>query len=229
MSGLIGCLHYPAPGGADILLIMLPGAGIGAGDFAAQGMIDAVRAQELPIDIIAAQPDTGLYLEDGVTAALHAELVCPALARGVTRIWLLGISLGGMGALLYASAYPQHIEGLLLIAPFLGTRGTIAELARAGGLAHWSAQNSAATLPEQNLLRWLRAHLARQGRAPALYLGYAVQDRFAPAHRLLAEQLPAHRVAVAPGGHDWPSWRALWCQLLAFAPFAPAAGGCHAS
>lgn len=226
MSAPLDCLHYPAPGGADILLIMLPGVGIAAGDFAEQGMIAAVRAQAPPIDIIVAQPDTGLYLEHGVTGALHEQLVRPALARGVTRLWLLGISLGGMGALLYASTYPQHVEGVLLIAPFLGTRGTVAELVRAGGLGRWSAQNSNATLPEQTLLRWLQAHPPQQ--APALYLGYARQDRFAPAHRLLAERLPARRVAVAPGGHDWPSWRALWHQLLALAPFAPGAGDRHA-
>lgn len=227
MSRPIECLHYPAPGGAEILLVMLPGAGIEAADFAAHGMIDAVRAQNLPVDIIVAHPDMGLYLEDGVTDVLHEAVILPALARGVARIWLLGISLGGMGTLLYASAHQKYIEGLFLIAPFLGTRGTVAELVRAGGLGQWSAQNSAATPAEQRLLLWLQAHLEQKAARPALYLGYALEDRFAAAHRLLAQQLPPSHVAAVPGEHDWSSWHVLWGQLLALAPFATA-GRCHA-
>jgi pimeloyl-ACP methyl ester carboxylesterase len=226
MSAPITCLHYPAPGGAaEILLVMLPGAGIAAADFAAHGMIDAVRAKHLPVDITVAHPDIGLYLEDGVTAVLHEQVILPALARGITRIWLLGISLGGMGALLYTSMHQQNIEGLCLIAPFIGTRGTTAELARAGGLAPWRAETSTATDAEQRLLLWLQAHLCQPASAPALYLGYALADRFAPAHKFLAQHLPRDCVAVTEGGHDWPSWRALWGQLLALAPFA---GRCHA-
>jgi hypothetical protein len=60
--------------------------------------------------------------------------------------------------------------------------------------------------------------------SPALYLGYAGQDRFAPAHRLLAAALPPARVASVPGEHDWPSWIALWQALLARAPFGRPAG-----
>ena len=203
---------------------MLPGAGIEAADFAANGMIAAVHDHAPAVDIIVAHPDMGLYLEDGVTEILHNAVIAPALARGVTRIWLLGISLGGMGALLYASAHQQNIEGIILIAPFLGTRGTTAEILHAGGLTAWSAANSAATAPEQRLLAWLQTQLTTPA-PPAIYLGYALQDRFAPAHKLLAQQLPAERVATTAGGHDWPSWHALWHQLLARAPFA---GRCHA-
>ena len=218
---MINCLHYAAPSGsAEILLIMLPGAGIEAADFATHGMIAAMQEHIPNVDIIVAHPDMGLYLEDGVTDILHNAVIAPAVARGVTRIWLLGISLGGMGALLYASAYQQNIEGIILIAPFIGTRGTTAEILRAGGLTAWHAENSNATVSEQRLLLWLQTHLATPEAYPKIYLGYALQDRFAPAHKLLAQQLPPERITTAPGGHDWPSWRTLWQQLLAFVPLA---------
>jgi Serine aminopeptidase, S33 len=216
---MINCLHYPAPSGrAEILLVMLPGAGIEASDFAANGMIAAVHSHTPHVDITVAHPDIGLYLEDGVTGILHTAVIAPALARGITRIWLLGISLGGMGALLYASAYQQNIEGIFLIAPFLGTRGTTAEILRAGGLTAWNPAHSTATAPEQRLLTWLQTHPA----TPAIYLGYALEDRFAPAHKLLAQHLPPTRVTTTHGGHDWPSWRTLWQQL------APVLGRCLA-
>ncbi len=210
---MIKTLHYPSTG-ADTLLIMLPGAGITAEDFAARGMVAAMQARR-SVEIIAAEPDIALYLEDGVTDALHEHVVAPALARGIKRIWLLGISLGGMGALLYARSHQQHMENIFLIAPFLGTKGTVAELARAGGIMPWRAGSSRATDPEQNLLVWLQAHLASGTYQPALYLGYAAQDRFAASHEMLAACLPQTRVAAVQGGHDWPSWRALWQQMLA--------------
>ena len=216
---MVDCLHYDAPGGhARALLIMLPGAGIAAKEFAEQGMVAAVHELGLSVDIIVAQPDLGLYLDGHVATALHQAVVEPAMARGVSRIWLLGISLGGMGALLYASAYPAHIEGIVLLAPFLGTTGTTAEFARAGSLSAWSATGSIATDPEQRLLVWLQEHLARRDTAPVLYLGYGDADRFASAHRMLAAELPAERLVVTAGGHDWPTWTDLWRQLLARAP-----------
>ena len=221
MKETVDCLYYDAPGQpARVLLVMLPGAGIATDEFARQGMVAAVHELGLPVDIVVAHPDLGLYLDDGVAAALHHIVVEPALARGLSRIWLLGISLGGMGALLYASAYADYVEGIVLIAPFLGTTGTTAELARAGGPAAWTAAGSIATEPEQRLLLWLRGHLARKAeKTPVLYLGYGQKDRFAPAHRMLAAELPAERVLVTTGGHDWPSWSELWRQLLARDPF----------
>lgn len=205
------CLHYPGAG--HTLLVMLPGVGIEPREFAEQGMIETARLAAPGLDIIAARPDLALYLEDTVAEALEAEVLAPARARGIARIWLLGISLGGMGALLCAQARPGAVEGLFLLAPFLGTRGTVAELRRAGGLMNWSPGGSTATPAEQRLLLWLQDFLRAEGEMPALYLGYAAQDRFAPAHKLLAARLPPGRVAMAPGGHDWPSWRALWRQL----------------
>jgi pimeloyl-ACP methyl ester carboxylesterase len=225
-AGFVNRLDYETQVAGDdrVLLIMLPGAGINAEEFAAQGMVAALRARRLPVDVSVVQPDLGLYLEGGVAAALHHGVIMPARARGYRRIWLLGISLGGMGALHYTSAYPADIEGLVLLAPFLGTRGTMAALANTGGPGGWPAAAASATVPEQRLLGWLTAHLACGAASPALYLGYGQQDRFAPGHRLLAAHLAPERVAALPGGHDWPTWAALWRDLLGRSPFGPRAG-----
>jgi pimeloyl-ACP methyl ester carboxylesterase len=213
---MIASLHYQAPGAATnrVLLIMLPGAGIAAAAFAEHGMVAAVREHGLAADIIAVQPDLELYLDGGIAAALHSEIIEPALAQGFTRIWLLGISLGGMGALLYAGAHEAAVEGLVLLAPFLGTKGTIAEVAKAGGLASWKAAQSATTDPEKTMLVWLQDYLIKRPASPALYLGYGSEDRFAPGHRLLAGHLPDDCVVSAEGGHDWETWLTLWRLVL---------------
>ena len=222
---MITSLRHNAPsgGGDRVLLVMLPGVGTDAREFADRGMVAAVHERGLPIDVIAARPDLDLYLDGDIDGVLHSSLIVPALAQGYKRLWFLGISLGGMGALLYTSAHARHVEGLVLLAPFLGTQGTVAELAGAGGLASQSVLESA-TASEQRMLDWLRDFLVHRPACPTLYLGYGRGDRFARGHRLLAERLPKERVVTADGGHDWDTWLLLWQRVLDAAPFTTKGG-----
>jgi len=218
---MLSWIDYPSPlAGSDrVLLLMLPAAGAMAADFETHGLVADAQTAGLPIDIAALQPDMALYLDGGIADALHRQIVEPARAKGYRRIWLLGISLGGMGALLYAASHEAAVEGVILLAPFLGTKGTIAALARSGGIAGGTAAGTT-TQTEQKLLSWLQDRAASGHDAPKLYLGYGTEDRFSPGHLLLAELLPPACVAALPGGHEWPCWRALWRQLLATSPFA---------
>jgi len=219
-------LFYPGPDrGVDrTLLVMLPGVGSAAEEFAAHGFIAAVQDGGGPIDVIAACPELDLYLDGTIAAALHETAIAPAMARGYARLWLLGISLGGMGALLYAAAHPAAVDGIVQLAPFLGTPGTIDEIASAGGIPAWSAPRSRATGGERTALLWLQHHIAQSPARPVLYLGYARQDRFAPGHRLIAQHLPPERVVAVEGGHDWDSWAILWGRMLERCPFAAKPG-----
>jgi pimeloyl-ACP methyl ester carboxylesterase len=215
-------LHYRAPGRSrpPALLVMLPGVGIEPDEFAAHGFIDAVRERS-HIDVAAAGPDVDLYLDGAIVAALRQAVVVPALAEGYRRIWFLGLSLGGMGALLLARRHAADIAGIVLLAPFLGTPGMVAEVVRAGGLAAWQPGAIAPNDGERQMLAWLKQHVAAS-RPPVLHLGYGRDDRFAAGHAMLAAALPAARVHVSDGGHDWPAWTRQWRQILATDPFAPA-------
>jgi pimeloyl-ACP methyl ester carboxylesterase len=219
VTGIVTCHHQAAAGRQGrVLLVMLPGVGIEASDFADRGMVAAVHERGLAVDILAARPDLDLYLGGDVAASLHRTIVEPALAQGYSRLWLLGISLGGMGALLYASQYGAGVEGLVLLAPFIGTQGTVAEIVTAGGLTGWSSAGSSATASEQ-VLSWLQDFIAHRPTQPALYVGYGSADRFAPGHRLLTEHLPGHVIVSEDGGHDWTTWLDLWRRVLDLAPF----------
>lgn len=209
----------PAPDAARILLVMLPGAYMSAADFSRYGFAAALRDHDWPIDVVAVETGVDRYLDNVIAERLHQEIIRPAQARGYRHIWLLGISLGGMGALLHAQAHPGIVEGILLLSPFLGTRGLIAEIAAAGGLRQWPGVKQAPNY-EQSLLTALAQYRADDTRWPKLLLGYGVLDRFAEAHRLLAELLPPDRVFTAEGGHDWETWTGLWHRMLRCAPFA---------
>lgn len=205
-----------------VLLVMLPGAGIAAEDFVDHGFIAAAQASCPALEIVALKPDLDLYLDGTVAPVLQAGVIAPAIASGIRRIWLLGLSLGGMGALLSASAHPELVEGIILLAPFLGTHGTMAELTRAGRFEDWVAAASAATAPEVQVLTWLQRHLRAGGQTPRLFLGHATRDRFAAGHRLLAAALPASQVVLVDGVHDWAAWTAAWQGILARHPFQAA-------
>ena len=217
---------HPAPGRSrgDIQMVMLPGAGFAPGDFAERGFVRAAQKCGAAVDVAVASPDFDHYLDQTLVADLRRELEACGWARTSPRLWLLGISLGGMGALLYAQAYAAEIEGVVLLAPYLGTTGTVAEVARAGGFGSWQPGEIAAADGERRLLGWLQAHTAAEAVRPMLYLGYGRGDRFVQGQALLAERLPPDRVMVAEGGHDWDVWARLWREFLARAPFTAGRG-----
>jgi hypothetical protein len=202
-----------------VRLVALPGAYMAPAEFAVAGFDRTLAEHGQPVDFLAAEIDSGLYLDNTVAERVHAEVIAPARRRGVRRIWLLAISLGGMGALQVMRAYPGEIEGVILLSPFLGTRGLIAEVERASGLAAWHPGPVAPGDIERPLLQWLRTQNFMAGGPPAVYLGCGRDDRFAAASALLAACLPLERVVIGAGGHDWPSWTRLWQEILALRPF----------
>ena len=91
---------------------------------------------------------------------------------------------------------PGHrtaIDGLCLLAPYLGNRMLTGEIANFPTLAGWEPGELAETDEERRIWRYIKE---RDHGDPPLYLGYGEQDRFAPAHRLLARSLPASAVRM---------------------------------
>ena len=215
-------IHDIAPDveGERILLLMLPGAKNTPQQLVENGFIRELRERRLPVDVLALDVHVDLYLERAdIERALHNALD-EARAHGYRRIWLLGISLGGSGAMICATQRPAEIEGIFLLAPFLGTRGIIAEVEAAGGLGHWRAGDIGGRDQERMLLEQIRCYTQDTDGFPPIYLGYGSDDRYRGASIMLAERLAQPRVSVVPGGHDWDTWILLWRRLLGKQPFA---------
>ena len=188
----------------------LPGAYHSPQDFAAAGFAAAVRARKAALDLIFIDMELTHVGDRSVLPRLRSQVVSPARAAGVP-IWLGGISLGGLLALDYAASYPNELDGLCLLAPYLGNRMLTAEIAKAPGLAAWQPGELAEPDEERRIWRYIKH---RPADAAALHLGYGRADRFSAAHRLLAAALPAGSVDVIDGGHDWPTWSRLWENFL---------------
>jgi enterochelin esterase-like enzyme len=194
------------PAVADTRMIWLPGAYDTAQDFQKAGFSAAVARRQAAIDLVYVDVDL-LHLSDRtVLQQLRAEAILPAREAGV-KCWLAGISLGGLLALDYAATYPQDAFGLCLFAPYLGNRMLTAEIRQAPGLAAWEPGELAETDEERRIWRYIKKRPLNSG---PMYLGFGSADRFADSHRLLAASLPEDCVDVVPGGHDWPTWTALW-------------------
>lgn len=198
---------------APVLLVLLPGAHMTPAEMQAEGMVEALRRRQLAVDVVIA--GAGLeYMYDGsILERLREDVIAPYRARGYRRLWLAGISLGGYVAMGYALRHPGQVEGIVALAPYLGRRTLVQEVADAGGARRWhgSARPRGEDDVDHALWQWLARPPAD---APALHLGFGSDDRFAQGHALLADLLPPMQVRSVPGGHDWAPWRRLWSDWL---------------
>ncbi|MGO9513868.1 MAG: serine aminopeptidase domain-containing protein [Steroidobacteraceae bacterium] len=196
---------------APTRMVWLPGAYHSPEDFLAAGFDAQVRMRGLPLDLVFVDTEP-LHLGDrSALERLQRDIVAPARALGCRSVWLAGISLGGFIALDYAATHPGQWDGLCLLAPYLGNRMLIAEIAAAPGLAAWEPGPLAESDEERRIWRFIQTQRAQ---SPPIHLGYGRADRFAPAHGLMAQALPPDAVDVVPGGHDWHTWSILWGQFL---------------
>jgi pimeloyl-ACP methyl ester carboxylesterase len=191
-------------------MVWLPGAYQCAQDFLVAGFAEAARRRQAALDLVFVDMEFASLGDRAALRLLRAEIVQPARAAGVA-IWLGGISLGGLLALDYAASYPDEIDGLCLLAPYLGNRILTAEIARAPGLNAWQPGELAETDEERRIWRYIKS---RGTDSRPLYLGFGRRDRFSAAHELLAATLPPDSVDVIDGGHEWSTWVRLWENFL---------------
>lgn len=195
-------------------IVCLPGAYHEGRDFVSAGFDARVRQRGLHIDLSFVDVEMQHLGDRGPLDVLRDDVLAPARAAGCTSLWLLGISLGGFIALDYAVGNAATIDGLCLLAPYLGNRMLTREIADARSLDAWQPDALGTFAEERRIWRYLQTR-CKAGGAPALFLGFGREDRFGVAHRVLADALPSEAVADIPGGHDWPTWTLLWERFLA--------------
>lgn len=78
-------------------------------------------------------------------------MIIPAKNNGYENIILVGISLGGHGALLYATKYPEDVYFVFVIAPFLAGPVVADAIEKAGALDHFQVLKSNQILPGKNI------------------------------------------------------------------------------
>lgn len=197
---------------SDTLLVMLPGRKEGMESFPSHGFFAAGSA--LDMDILAADAHFGYYRERTVVQRLHEDILLPAREQGYKHIWLLGLSMGGFGAVLYCNEHPGMVDGLILLAAYPGEAALVQEIQNAGGLNQWPNTGQAGQAYEREVWHWLKQATSGNATRPQIVVAYGEDDRFASANELLAQRLPSTRVFTRPGGHQWDVWQALWQDVV---------------
>lgn len=216
------------------LIVFLPGMLDGPDTYLRYGFPQDVIASGAACDSVAVNLHARHYGQIGIADAVWEDVLAPALARGYDEIWLVGVSMGGLGALLTASEHARHVDGVILLSPFLGEEAFVRSVAEGGGLAEWRAPDP---LPERRtaenysvfLWSWLRGLIDDPESMPQLYLGFANGERLEPGAQVLAEVLPEGHVLRRDGEHNWATWRPLFRTLLGRARPGRATGGEMAS
>lgn len=211
---------------AKCLVVFLPGAGDSAAHFEQHGFVDAMKRSGLSVDLIATDATLGYYMKGVMPERLEADVMQAARAKGYEQLWVIGMSMGGMGTLLYSHEHVDTVTGILMLAPFLGDRALTDEIKAAGGLQKWKAPERVEKVTsdtyQRELWRWLQGVTNGTEKGPNLYLGWGTEDSLGGPASVLAEALPKGHVFTTPGAHKWAPWKAILEQFLADSDFTRA-------
>lgn len=210
-----------APAGeAKTLVVLLPGIDSRAQDFGQRGWTERIHAALPDADVVAADAHLGYFTGETLVERLHEDVI-GSRADDYERVWLVGISLGGLGCALYAAAHPEQVDQVLLLAPYTGRAAIAEQVVAAGGLLRWTPPPTGDLSPELSAYidawKFYQRCCRAPDAAPRLYLGYGDEDRFRVPNGALATAMPADRCFHEPGGHTWPVWDALFERMLAAA------------
>ena len=198
------------------LVVFLPGLNGTARDFLQHDFVGPLAETAPECDAVAVDATLGYYGRRTLVTRLHDDVIGPARARGYRRIWLVGISMGGLGAILYDQLGPGDVDGIVLLSPYLGEPKVIDEIRKAGGIARWRPPEPLDPDDfERSIWLWLKRETESRPTRAKIYLAYPTEDPFVQGHRMLAGRLPADRVFTTGGGHDWAPWETLWRKFLA--------------
>jgi len=213
----IPTLLVPATQSPHRLVVMLPGRGDDLESLAGRGIAQIIHRQWPDADVILTGLTMPFYREGHAAKRLHGEILAPARTRRYDEIWLAGISLGGLGALMYDRAYPGEIDGILLISPYLGDKALYREIEDAGGLDRWRPGPVQAFTPEtyqRELWRYIQGWSADPRRAGSVWVAWGDRERFRDRIALLAAQLPPGHAFELAGHHNWALWQPAATTLL---------------
>lgn len=199
---------------SSTLVIFLRGIGGSHKSFAGHGLVEAVWERHLDVDMAAPNTHIGYYSARNMIERLQEDVIRPAREMGYQKVWLVGVSMGGLGALLYLREHPEEIAGVYIIAPFLGYESIVSSIEKEGGVDRWKVPSYT---PEDDwetmIWDWIKTSVA-DGRTPPVYLGYGSHDDYVRGQKLLHSVLPESQVYVIDGGHDYPTFKTLWFSFL---------------
>ncbi|MFT3735877.1 MAG: alpha/beta fold hydrolase [Rhodocyclaceae bacterium] len=199
------------------LIVMLPGLFDTPEDFVKNGFISALRERGINARVLIPDAHFGYYESRSVDRRILDDVIIPARASGAREIWLVGVSMGAMGSLIFSQQHRQLVQRIFLVGPYPGTDKVMRRIRDAGGPEPWAQLGYDNDDPDVRIYafwHWLVSRSQRAEVAPLISIGTGESDRYRHDQRVLASLLPATSRFDASGGHDWNTWHRIWSQML---------------
>jgi pimeloyl-ACP methyl ester carboxylesterase len=197
------------------LVVFLPGRWSTMAEFDEEGMFEIAKKRWPSARFVAADLHLGYYRKMLSARRLHEDIIGPARRAGVGTVRVVGVSMGGLGALIHDLEYPDDIDEMYLLSPFVGEPEVIEEIRGVGGLSKWKTEPQGVRDFSRRLWRGLDEAWKVKGSQPKVMLACGEEDRLADSNRLFAESfLSENDVVWQEGGHDWPTWRRLFEAMI---------------
>lgn len=190
------------------MMVMLPGLGNRVSVFRKRGFFDLVAQYQAHFPrtgLVAADAHIGYYRDRSLVTRLTADVLDSYPNR---EVLLVGVSMGGFGAVILASQNPDAVQELVLIAPFLGGR-KFTERMKRGELNEQPGDG-----PRKRALLSCWNFLVNSKDTHRITLLVGEGDRFFPVAQVLQDLAPHVRVIHGPGGHNWRTWSVLFQKYL---------------
>jgi pimeloyl-ACP methyl ester carboxylesterase len=209
----------PNGGSPKELVVLLPGRLSPPEEFVKFGIVDLVQKVRPLAQIVVPDLHLGYYMAGLADVCLHEEIIGPAKKRRL-KVTILGISMGGLGALMYSLRYPEEVDEILLLSPFVGEDELLNGIEQAGGLENWQIQvNTPRSKSEALRKMWSemrRQWLLRSGPPFPISLAVGKNDKLLTSNRFFARSvLQPGQLTEIDGGHDWDCWKRGTAILLA--------------
>jgi pimeloyl-ACP methyl ester carboxylesterase len=196
------------------LVVLLPGIGGEGIDYEKEGFVDDMRQHGFGADVLIMNIKPRMYVAGEIVERLRTEIFLPAKTKDYEAIYLVGISLGGHAAILYATRYPEDIEDVLLLSPFISGPIQADQIIDAGGIIKWEKCPFIGWDHACNVWKALKQYVSNPERRDNIYLGYGTNDIFYQECDILAKVLPPEHVFTVEGQHNWTTWEKLWLIAL---------------
>ncbi|MEZ4383094.1 MAG: hypothetical protein R3A79_17335 [Nannocystaceae bacterium] len=206
--------EYPYHTGArrrptDDLLMLIAGATDTPEDLEKHGVIELLRDTGCRSDILVVYRLAPSYVIGDLATDLRADVI--AAGDRKRRVWL-GMSAGGLVTFEYARLFTDDVDRIVALAPFLGPKLIVDEIAEAGGLAEWRPSPPIESI--ERTWEWLRGY-AEGAKRPRLDLLWGEEDPGREGLELLAAALPERQRHRGAGDHGWEAFMGLLEGFLA--------------
>ncbi len=196
------------------LLVFLPGLGDDLDSFRDNNIAELMTASCRDIDILYADAYFAYYRNRSLLRHLQEQVF--QHAQGYQTVYVLGVSMGGLGSLLSAREFTDQVDGLILLAPFLGDRETLGDIAAAGGVGKWHPKNTDNEYGE--LWQWIQSQRKTALFAENTYLLSGHEDALHTGHQVVKSLVPSSNFVTVEGGHNWQVWHNALSVWLEQAP-----------